>query len=43
MPKKIHLITYGDGRAEYFEGSLRLVSQAHNTGWFDTVTVWNSL
>ena len=43
MPKKIHFITYGDGRAEYFEGSLRLISQAHATGWFDTVTSWNTL
>jgi glycosyltransferase involved in cell wall biosynthesis len=43
MAQKIHFITYGDGRAEYFEGANRLASQAEATGWFHTVTVWSSL
>jgi glycosyltransferase involved in cell wall biosynthesis len=43
MNQKIHFITYGDGRAEYFEASIRLSNQAKKTGWFDTITVWNSL
>ena len=42
MTEKIHFITYGDGRAEYFEGSIRLALQAEQTEWFDSVTNWNS-
>ena len=43
MVGKIHFITYGDGRSEFFEGAKRLALQAKDTGWFDSITIWNSL
>jgi hypothetical protein len=38
---KIHLITFADGAKSIIEAGNRLIMQATNTNWFDTINLWN--